>query len=111
MEDLNTIVNLGFSRGDGVQAVAIALILSLIMKRYAEVWSYAAAAMAIDRTLIVLFMFLKGSGPGELVGYIWSGIQNAPENAGLLAVRLVGMMLIISIGFAARCKIHGKLAS
>jgi len=110
MEDLNALVQVGFTPSDGLQAVAIALVLSMIMKKYAEVWTYTLTAFALDRLLVVLFMFLKGAEPGELAGYVWNSVLNVANDADLLAVRLIGIMLIVSIGFAARCKIHGKFA-
>ena len=66
--------------------------------------------LALDRLLGVLFMFLKGYEPGEVATYVWQGLTNAPNDIGLLSVRFVGIMLIISFGYAARCKIHGKFA-
>ncbi|MEM8986337.1 MAG: hypothetical protein AAGC95_06390 [Pseudomonadota bacterium] len=110
MEDLNYIVGMGFTSADGIRAVIIALIVSQMMQKYAQVWTYTGIAFGFDRMLPFLLMITDGRDLGYVGDRFWDMVMGMPEDLGVLSIRFMGMMIIISLGFAGRSAIHQRFA-
>ena len=111
MYELNTVMALGFASTNPLQALAVALFLSLIMKKYADVWTFAGLALAADLLLSVASGALHaGGGAQGVASSLLALIGSLPQEAGAVAIRYVCLMLAVSFGFGARAALHSKFA-
>ena len=107
MDDLNTVWSIGFS-GRAAEAAVIATFLSLLLKKYADVWKYAGYALGIDQALPILLHVTEGVS--ATANAAWLQLAAIPTNVGELCVRFVGLMIIITAAFAARSALHNRFA-
>ena len=112
MDEFNTVLGIGFGQ-DAIRAIAVAMVLSLLMKRYAEVWTFAGIGLAIDRLLIPLIIEAGASdrsGASTVASSAWRTISSTPTDLGEVAVRYVGLMILLSVWFGGRCVLHHRFA-
>ena len=111
MEQLNSIVSLAFSPTNWVQAAVIAVILSFYLQKYSNIWNYALLGLFIDWFCVpVAHKAIQGFAIGDLISMFWALIISVPSDLGILSVRLVGIMMMLSIAFGFRFKVRERLA-
>ncbi|GAB4523546.1 MAG: hypothetical protein Tsb0010_07630 [Parvularculaceae bacterium] len=110
MDDLETVFDLAFATTHAAQAIGLALFLSLFMNKYEDVWRYAGAALALDRFLPAIYVFLQGGGLGESWAECWRLISSLTTEYDALAIRFVILMVVASFGFWGRVTLNQKFA-
>ncbi|MFZ5617796.1 MAG: hypothetical protein ACOZAA_10815 [Pseudomonadota bacterium] len=111
MEDLKTIISLGFSGADVVRALIIAFALAILPRKKRSSWFLGAIALFVDRLIWpVGGMALAGSDIQSIYASIAALGKTFIDDLGLYVVRYLGLVVLIAIFFAMRANLHTKLS-
>lgn len=111
MEDLKTIVSLGFSGADVVRALIIAFTLAIVPRKKRSAWFLGAIALSVDRLVWPIGgMALAGSDIHSIYASIAALGKTFIDDLGLYVVRYLGLVVMIAFFTAMRANLHTKLA-
>lgn len=110
MEDLKTIISLGFSGADVIRAVLIAFALAITARKQPSVWLLGFVALFIDRLVWpIAGMALAGSHIQSIYASIAALGKTFIDDLGLYVVRYLGLVVMIAMFTAFRTKLHARL--
>lgn len=109
MDDLITIINLGFSGSDVWRGVICAFFTAMLVNKRAGAWAMGIVALVIDRLVWpVTEQSLLGAKPETLIASVSGVFETLPDNAGLYLVRYLGIVVMISLFLQLRKRLHGE---
>jgi len=111
MEDLKTIISLGFSGADIIRAVIIAFAIAILPRKKRSSWFLGAIALVIDRLIWpIAGMSVAGAGIHSIYASIGALGKTFIDDLGLYVVRYLGLVIMIAGFIALRANIHHRLA-
>lgn len=110
MDSVSQLLLSAFSGSDLARALWIALVASLFCSKTMPPLQMTAIVFGIDRIWPFFDMGLAGYGAGEIAAAVAHNIGSLPFDAAMLLVRLVGLFMLVSVGYQVRLAIHGKVA-
>lgn len=111
MEDLKTIISLGFSGADVTRALIIAFTLAILPRKKRSSWLLGAIALVIDRLVWPISgMALAGSDIHSIYASIGALGRTFIDDLGLYVVRYLGLVVMIAAFMAVRANINARLA-
>lgn len=111
MEDLKTIISLGFSGADVTRALIIAFTIAILPRKKRSSWFLGAIALIIDRLIWpITGMSIAGSDIHSIYASIAALGRTFIDDLGLYVVRYLGLVVMIAAFLAMRANINAKLA-
>lgn len=111
MEDLKTIISLGFSGADVVRAIILAFMLAILPRKKHSVWMLAALALFIDRLIWpIAGMAVAGSDIHSIYASIAALGKTLVDDLGVYVVRYLGLVVMIAAFTGMRSGIYTKLS-
>lgn len=110
MEDLKTIISLGFSGADVVRALIIAFTLAILPRKKRSSWFLGAIALLIDRLVWpIAGMGIAGANIHSIYASIGALGKTFIDDLGLYVVRYLGLVVMIAGFMAFRNNLNAKL--
>jgi len=106
MEDLQYIVNLGFSGTDLPRAVALSFLLAMFLKKHGNIWRMALIALVIDRIIWPIVAMSFSAEIQSVYASIGALGKTFFNDLGIYVVRYVGLVTMIALFAWARRQVH-----
>ena len=108
MQDLLTILELGFSGSDVWRAVICAFFTAMLVSKKAGAWAMGGVALLVDRLVWpVMEQAFAGATTKALYGSVGGVFLTLGDNLGLYLVRYLGLVIMIALFLILRKRIHG----